>query len=170
MLSESSHRRSRTSDRPATAVAGKLKCRVSDEHGFSLIELLVVIIIIGVLAAIAIPSFLSTKAKAVDSQAKELVRTAETTAETIATDNGGSYEKVTATELNKEEPTIRITASTKEAYVSATTHSKSAYSVTATSYNGDEFTISRNEAGVITRTCASPLTKKGCSGAASSSW
>ena len=49
------------------------------------------ILIIGILAAIAIPSFLSQKSKATASQAKELARTAETTAETYSTDNNGSY-------------------------------------------------------------------------------
>ena len=94
---------------------------VWDAGGFSLIELLVVILVIGVLAAIAIPAFANQKGKAQDAQAKELARTAETTAETIATDNNGEYTKVTAAELNKYEPTIRISQSSTAAYLSATT-------------------------------------------------
>ncbi len=62
----------------------RLRQRSSDEGGFTLIELLVVILIIGILAAIAIPSFLSQKSKAYDAGAKELARTAQTTAETYA--------------------------------------------------------------------------------------
>ena len=49
------------------------------------------ILIIGILAAIAIPSFPSQKSKATDSSAKELAGTAQTTAETYATGHGGSY-------------------------------------------------------------------------------
>ena len=79
------------------------------------------ILIIGVLSAIAIPAFAHQKGKAQDAQAKELARTAETTAETIATDNNGEYTKVTAAELNKYEPAIRISQSTTQAYLSATT-------------------------------------------------
>src|ERR1700758_498209 len=72
----------------------RLRQRSSDEGGFTLIELLVVILIIGVLAAIAIPSFLNQKSKAYDASAKEMARTAQTTMETIATDNNGSYATV----------------------------------------------------------------------------
>jgi type IV pilus assembly protein PilA len=67
-----------------------LRQRARDEQGFTLIELLVVILIIGILAAIAIPSFLSQSGKAYDASAKELARTAETTALTIGLDFGGN--------------------------------------------------------------------------------
>lgn len=138
--------------------------------GFSLPELLVVLLIIGVLAAIAIPAFLSTTAKANDAQAKELVRNAQTTAETIANEHGGSYEDVTRTELAAVEPTIAIAESKQHAWLSNATPGASEYSITATATDGDELTIARAADGTVSRTCHSPELKTGCSGAENSSW
>jgi type IV pilus assembly protein PilA len=146
----------------------RLRQRSQDEGGFTLIELLVVILIIGILAAIAIPSFLSQKSKAVDASAKELARTAQTTAETYATDHNGEYTNMTATELNTIEPSIQLGPGNNNAYLVAATGvsgaTATAYKVTATSTNGDTFSIANN-GGVVTRTCSTAAGNKGgCNG------
>ena len=143
----------------------RLRQRLSNESGFTLIELLVVILIIGILAAIAIPSFLNQKGKANDASAKELARTAQTTAETYSTENSGSYEGLSSKKLNEVEKTIPFVASGTctgtDACIVKAEGSATGYKVVAEApATKDTFTI-ENTSGSISRKCTG--TGGGCS-------
>ena len=64
------------------------KAMEEKDQGFTLIELLVVTIIIGILAAIAIPVFLNQRKKGWDAQAKADLKNMATAQETHLTDSG----------------------------------------------------------------------------------
>jgi type IV pilus assembly protein PilA len=76
-----------------------------EEDGFTLIELMVVVLIIAILIAIAIPTFLGARGRAQDRAAQSSARNIVTNAKAIFTDNE-DYVAATDTELDAAEPTI----------------------------------------------------------------
>jgi type IV pilus assembly protein PilA len=153
----------------------KLRERMANrEEGFTLIELLVVMLIIGILAAIAIPTFFNQRNKASDSSAKEMAHTAQVAAETIATDNNGSYASVSPTTLTAIDSSIRTAAGTPaKPYASAASGTVNSWTVTITSPTTNAFTIAKSSGGVLTYTCTIGGTDRGgCpgTGTAAGNW
>src|SRR6476469_509804 len=77
-----------------THVLNNLKARRDSEEGFTLIELMVVVLIIAILIAIAIPTFLGARNRAQDRAAQSSLRNALTADNTAYTDNS-DYSKST---------------------------------------------------------------------------
>jgi len=84
----------------------------SREDGFTMVELLVVVAILAVLIAIAVPSYLGYKGRAADSSAKANLRGTLPSVEAYYNDKG-SYTGMTATGLRSSydsgiSPTLKV--------------------------------------------------------------
>jgi general secretion pathway protein G len=71
----------------------------ADERAFTLIELLIVIVVLGILMTVAVPSYLGFKVRANNAAAKSSIRAAVPSAEVYYNDNSGTYVGMTTTAL-----------------------------------------------------------------------
>ncbi len=84
----------------------RLRNRTEDEQGFTLMELLIVIIILGILVAVSVPVYLNQREKAVDAAAKADVRGAQVAAEVFGSDHDNSFTGMLIGDLQDIEPSI----------------------------------------------------------------
>jgi type IV pilus assembly protein PilA len=131
----------------------KIRERSQSESGFTLVELLVVMLILGILAAIAIPAFFNQRQKAQDSDAKASVRTAQTAMETYATDNNGDYTGAVEADLIAIEETLNDAPNPVDVVGAP---SDETYTVAVESDSGTTFSLTRTNTGDITYTCDAP--------------
>jgi type IV pilus assembly protein PilA len=129
----------------------------SDQQGFTLVEVLVVCIVIGVLAAIALPAFLNQTEKADDAGAKTHLNTASHVLEARSTEVG-TY-AATVQDLVDAESSLGAAAGL------SVTGTAGTYEVGLDSESGVRYTLERLASGAMRRDCA-PLGQGGCSATA----
>ncbi|MGD9701846.1 MAG: type II secretion system protein [Acidimicrobiia bacterium] len=113
----------------------------STEDGFTLIELMVVVLIIAILLAIAIPTFLGAQNKAKDRSAQSSLRNALTAAKTIYADTA-DYTTADVAALGAVEPSLTFAAAATDSAVPKTV-----------SVNGPSETVFYGAAMSATKTC-----------------
>jgi prepilin-type N-terminal cleavage/methylation domain-containing protein len=135
-------------------MSARTRLRAADETGFTLVELLVVVTIIGVLAAIGIASFLNQRSKAQDSQAKVYATTAAKALEVWHTDHG-TYVGATSAGLNAIEPSLTQAPNLTLGTLGPTTFRVAVDSTGGTS-GGGTFSLERLSDGSQRRDCTNP--------------
>jgi type IV pilus assembly protein PilA len=138
-------------------VRANLRRCVRDGRGFTLVELLVVMLIIAILTAIALPTFLGQQSKAQDASAKSDARNMVSQVESCYAVN----EDYTQCSTNAALSPTGLNWGTGAGQVAVLATFSNAYTVGATSQSGDAFYIVKASGLGTWRVCW-PLGKGAC--------
>ena len=126
-----------------------------DEHGFTLLEVLVVMLVIGVLAAIALPTFLGQQEKGKDAEAKSNARNLMSQIESCFTPKEDYRQCDTQAELGGN---LGIPYGTGPGEASVTDSGQNSFTIVAvskatTAGASNTYSIVRDSTGLTTHSC-----------------
>jgi type IV pilus assembly protein PilA len=133
------------------------------QAGFTFVEMLVTVIMIGLLSAIMIPIFLGSRDKASGATAEALLRTGAATVEAVAVDTDG-YATITPAQLGASEPNVAWQsapgAQAPANQVTVGDLGPNGYTLSTTTSSGTTYVLQKDltSAPTVTRTCGA-----GCS-------
>jgi type IV pilus assembly protein PilA len=125
-----------------------IRTKMQDDKGFTLIELMVVVLIIAILIAIAIPTFLGLRRRAQDRAAQSDLRNALTAAKAFYTDDE-TYDGFTVAEGELIEPSLNWDTAADPDFVTiqAIEHNDQAITFSRMSASGTAFCITDSTVG-----------------------
>jgi prepilin-type N-terminal cleavage/methylation domain-containing protein len=144
-------------------MVARIHPRGAEDRGFTLVELLIVLLIIGLLAAISIPLFANQQGRANDASAKGALRTARVAIEVYAVDHHDVYTGATAAGLRAIEP--KLSESPADTLTVSGADSDGFTLRVTSPAGGRTYTVVR-ASGATTRSCSVPpgSDSGGCSG------
>ncbi len=131
--------------------------KLMNQEGFTLIELMVVVLIIAILIAIAIPAFLGMRNRGYDAQAKSSLRNGVTAAQTYYTDTE-SFASMSAANLIAIESNISFsqkaglavgTDTANTVYIDTGSNGADAYRLSVLSTSGTVFSATKASGGGV---------------------
>jgi type IV pilus assembly protein PilA len=135
------------------------RMKLRDDRGFTMIELLVVVVIIGVLVAIAVPVYLNYRKGAANKSAASDVRGAITAIEQFYTDNGNQYpadvltttegQALTLTGISGPDQTINVSPGNILRYDNRTAAGVTAYRICARNTDGAQTYVYNSTGGSV---------------------